>query len=179
MKNIWKHFKTITHHRHLVMRGCFQVGLIRQGLLHDLSKYSPAEFWTGVRYFQGNRSPNSAERDAVGYSTAWMHHKGRNMHHYEYWTDLDTVKDAYVPVEMPSRYLAEMMMDWIAACKTYEKEKYTDGSALAYFQNTYEASLLHPETARKLELLLTMLRDKGERETFAFLRNTVLKDLPF
>lgn len=36
------HFRTITHHRHLVFLGCLRVGLIRQGLLHDLSKYSPS-----------------------------------------------------------------------------------------------------------------------------------------
>ena len=77
----WQHFKTITHHRLLVMLGCFRVGLYRQGLTHDLSKYSPAEFWQGAKYYQGTRSPNTAEREENGYSLAWMHHKGRNRHH--------------------------------------------------------------------------------------------------
>ena len=85
--NIWKHFCTINHHKILVMRGCFQVGLIRQGLLHDLSKYSPTEFIVGCKYYQGNMSPNNAEREAVGYSSAWLRHKGRNKHHLEYWID--------------------------------------------------------------------------------------------
>ena len=57
------HFRTITHHRHVVCRECFQVGLYWQGLTHDLSKFSPTEFWTGVRYYQGTRSPNAAERE--------------------------------------------------------------------------------------------------------------------
>ena len=60
MNKFWGHLKTITHHRHLVMRGCFRMGLIWQGLTHDLSKYSPTEFFAGVRYFQGSRSPNTA-----------------------------------------------------------------------------------------------------------------------
>ena len=81
----WKHFKTITKHKLLVMEGCFKVGLYWQGITHDLSKYSPTEFLVGARYFQGTRSPNAAEREAKGYSEAWMHHKGRNRHHYEYW----------------------------------------------------------------------------------------------
>ena len=72
----WKHFCTINHHKMLVMKGCFQVGLIKQGLLHDLSKYSPTEFIVGCKYYQGNMSPNNAEREAVGYSSAWLHHKG-------------------------------------------------------------------------------------------------------
>ena len=32
------HFRTITHHRHLVCAYCFRLGLYRQGLIHDLSK---------------------------------------------------------------------------------------------------------------------------------------------
>lgn len=55
--NGWHHFKTITEHKVLVMKHCFRVGLYRQGLLHDLSKYTPAEFLTGVRYYQGGSQP--------------------------------------------------------------------------------------------------------------------------
>ena len=79
-----KHFGTITKHKFLVMKECFRVGLYRQGLLHDLSKYGWTEFRVGCRYYQGNRSPNNAEREDRGYSSAWLHHKGRNKHHYEY-----------------------------------------------------------------------------------------------
>ena len=82
-----KHFKTITHHKILVAKGCFRVGLYRQGLLHDMSKYSPSEFLVGCKYYQGFRSPNDAERRAKGYSSAWLHHKGRNKHHFDYWLD--------------------------------------------------------------------------------------------
>ena len=97
----WRHFKTITYHRWLVCQGCFKVGLYWQGLTHDLSKYTPTEFMVGVKYFQGNRSPNGAERDEKGYSLAWMHHKGRNRHHYEYWTDLSPKTGRYESVPMP------------------------------------------------------------------------------
>ena len=83
----WGHLKTITLHKLRVTRLCFKMGLIKQGLLHDLSKYSPVEFWAGVRYFQGNRSPIDAEKEAKGYSEGWLHHKGHNKHHWEYWID--------------------------------------------------------------------------------------------
>ena len=79
----WQHFCTITNHKILVMKNCFRVGLYRQGLLHDMSKYMPSEFLVGCRYYQGTRSPNNAEREKTGCSTAWLHHKGRNKHHYE------------------------------------------------------------------------------------------------
>lgn len=76
-----RHFRTITHHRHLVRKYCFQVGLYWRGLTHDLSKYSPTEFWRGAKYYQGTFSPTQQERRENGYSLAWMHHKGRNRHH--------------------------------------------------------------------------------------------------
>ena len=106
-----------------MMWNCFQVGLYRQGLLHDLSKYSPEEFWTGVRYYQGTRSPNAAEREMMGFSRAWLHHKGRNKHHFEYWIDVSKNKEeGLIGNKMPLNYVIEMVMDRIAACR-YIKER--------------------------------------------------------
>ena len=175
----WKHFCTITHHRILVMKGCFRVGLIWQGLTHDLSKYSPTEFRVGAKHYQGTRSPNAAEREEKGYSEAWMHHKGRNRHHYEYWTDMNRFTRVYESVPMPRRYLVEMVMDRIAACRTYQGGAYTDASALTYFDKSAEKWLMHEETRKQLSHILTMLRDKGEKETFRYLRKEVLAGKPF
>ena len=179
IRNAWRHFKTITHHRNLVMAGCFRVGLYRQGLCHDLSKYSPTEFRSGARYYQGTRSPNAAEREDKGYSEAWMHHKGRNRHHYEYWTDMNMETRTYEPVPMPRKYLAEMVMDRRAACMTYQGKAYTDASPLEYFMKSRERDLMHPQTRRELQYILTMLRDEGEKKTFAYLKDNVLKVQPF
>ena len=175
MNKAWGHFKTITHHRHLVMKHCFQVGLYGRGLLHDLSKYSLTEFRVGAKYYTGTRSPNALERDEKGCSLAWMHHKGRNKHHFEYWTDLDPVTLTYVAVPMPTKYLVEMVMDRIAACKVYMGKQYNDGSALEYLHRAKDSHLLHPDTAGKLEMIFTMLRDKGEKETFSYIRTVILK----
>lgn len=175
----WQHFRTITRHRWLVRRGCFKVGLYWRGLTHDLSKYSPTEFSIGARLYQGDRSPNAAEREEKGYSEAWMHHKGRNRHHYEYWTDLNKQTRRYESVEMPRVFLVEMIMDRIAACRVYQGSAYTDGSALAYFTKSIERNLMHPTTRKQLEYLLTMLRDQGEQETFRYLKESVLKGKPF
>lgn len=175
----WQHFKTITHHRWLVLKGCFRVGLYGQGLTHDLSKYSPTEFRVGAQYYQGNRSPNGAERAEKGYSTAWMHHKGRNRHHYEYWTDLNLKTGRYESVPMPRRYLVEMVMDRRAACMTYQGQAYTDASAWEYFAASRERRLMHPQLERELGFLLEMLRDQGEAVTFRYMRETVLPGKPF
>ena len=69
------------------MHYCFRAGMYKQGLLHDLSKYAPVEFLVGCKYYQGDRSPNNAEREDTGISKSWLHHKGRNKHHFEYWVD--------------------------------------------------------------------------------------------
>ena len=175
----WQHLKTITHHRWLVRLGCFRVGLYRQGIAHDLSKYSPTEFWIGARYYQGNRSPNAAEREDKGYSEAWMHHKGRNRHHFEYWTDLSPKTRTYEPVDMPVRYLCEMVADRIAACKTYQGAAYTDASPLQYLDRANESRLVHPQTMKRLRFLLVMLAEHGEEETFRFMREVVLKGKSF
>lgn len=177
MSKAWEHFKTITRHKLLVMDGCFRVGLYRQGLLHDLSKYSPAEFLVGAKYYQGDRSPNDAERKDIGYSSAWLHHKGRNKHHYEYWIDYSTkaIKGGVAPVKMPVEYVVEMMMDRIAASKVYNGEKYSDAFPLAYFLRGKENAPMHKDTKELLELLLRMLAQKGEDKTFWYIRNELLR----
>ena len=175
----WQHFKTITHHRYLVCKGCFQIGLYWQGLTHDLSKYTPTEFLVGAKYYQGNRSPNGAEREDKGYSEAWMHHKGRNRHHYEYWTDMNMHSRRYESVPMPRKYLVEMVMDRIAACKTYQGSAYTDASPLVYLENSRDKHLMHPQTLRELTHILTMLKDHGETKTFCYLRSHILTGKPF
>lgn len=171
------HFKTITYHKWLVLKGCFAVGLFWQGLTHDLSKYSPSEFWVGVKYYQGNRSPNNAERESIGYSSAWLHHKGRNKHHFEYWIDysMDGAGSVLTPVPMPKKYIVEMLMDRIAACKIYKKHIYSDACALDYFSRSKGKTIMHPETAKQLESLLVMLAENGEKETFRFIRKVFLK----
>jgi len=179
MMKLWKHFKTITKHKLLVMEGCFKVGLYRQGITHDLSKYSPTEFLNGVKYFQGTRSPISAEREDKGYAEAWMHHKGRNKHHHEYWTDIDLVTRQYVPHPMPRKYLVEMIMDRRAASMVYKGKEYTPAFPLQYQLDSKDRMLMHPKTRQELEYLLTMLRDEGEKRTFHYLRYSVLRGKPF
>lgn len=176
LKNGWMHFKTITHHRHLVMKSCFQVGLYKQGLLHDLSKYNPVEFKTGVMYYQGDRSPNNAEREDKGLSEAWLHHKGRNKHHLEYWIDYNVGGEGspMCGMKMPVKYVVEMFLDRIAACKNYQKEAYTDKSPLEYYERGKNHYLLHDESRALLEEMLNVLAERGEKEAFLYVRKNIL-----
>ena len=167
------HFKTITEHRRLVRQYCFRLGLIRQGLTHDLSKYSPTEFRVGAKYYRGYESPNDAERKATGISMAWLHHKGRNRHHFEYWVDYQLEKDGrvrYAGQRMPLRYIAEMFCDRVAASRIYLKDKYCDASAWEYFQRGRGEIPMHPDTDAELEKMLEILKDEGEDAAFAYIR---------
>jgi hypothetical protein len=164
------------------MAGCFRIGLYRQGLLHDLSKYAPSEFLVGAKYYRGYMSPNNAERAATGVSTAWLHHKGRNKHHLEYWIDYAASGEAdaethkgMAGMKMPVRYVAEMFIDRVSASKNYKKSDYNDNCPLEYYQKGRGAYMIHPDTEALLEYLLTMLAVRGEKETFAFVKNELLK----
>ena len=173
MANIWGHLKTITKHKIAVTKLCFRCGLYKQGLLHDLSKYTPVEFCAGVKY-QGNRSPIDREKEVKGYSLGWLHHKGRNKHHWEYW--LDNAADGIQPLEMPLNYVIEMYCDRTAASKIYMKDAYHDGSAYEYFMRGYHHVLMHPNTKALLEHILIYQRDHGTDQTIAYIRKDILKN---
>lgn len=172
----WKHLKTIVHHKNLVRKGCFKVGLYRQGIMHDWSKYTPVEFLVGCRYYQGTSSPNNAERAAKGYSSAWLHHKGRNKHHLEYWIDYSAKTGLLEGMRMPDNYVVEMFIDRISASKNYQREKYTDRSPLEYYERGKGHYLMHEETTALLEKLLHMLAEEGEECVFQYIRTDVLKN---
>ena len=157
------HLHTVNRHRRLVRRYCLKLGLVWQGLTHDLSKYSPTEFWRGCKYYQGWRSPNDQERLENGVSLAWLHHKGRNRHHFEYWID----------------YCRR-----IAACRVYQGDRYTDASPYDYYQRSKDLSrtdasrFMHADTAALLDRWLLLLKERGEDAAFAAIRQE-LRDSAF
>lgn len=182
MAHPFLHFKTITKHKFLVMGQCFKVGLIWQGLAHDMSKYSPTEFIPGAKYYMGTSSPCNEERRVTMQSKAWMHHKGRNKHHFEYWIDWNPDTNAgpghkwdLVGTKMPVRYVVEMYCDRVAASKNYMGKAYNQTKPLEYYNGGPTRRWLHPESADLIELLLNMLADKGEKETNRYIRKNILK----
>lgn len=171
------HLSTITKHKIYVASGCFKIGLYRQGILHDLSKYSPSEFITGVVNYVGDRSPNAVERELYGMSKAWLHHKGRNKHHFEYWTDFSSKSPTgVIGCKMPLRYVAEMVCDRRAACMAYNGPKYSSRDPWDYYVRTRDRVIMHPDTRAVLEKALVIMRDQGEDASFAFIRALLKKE---
>ena len=154
MNKYINHFITIIRHKWYVFVECCKMGIPLRGITHDLSKFSPAEFISSARYFQGNRSPIEAERETVGYSYAYCHHKGKNRHHWQYW--LDTVGTdengaiRLVPLPVPEKYVKEMYCDMVGAARAYGGLT----TAESYYLSKRHEMLFHPETKAKLEKLL-------------------------
>ena len=169
--SVFNHLKIINKHKLTVMDLCFKIGLIKQGFLHDLSKYSPEEFLIGIKYYQGDRSPNAIEKLEKGYSSSWLHHKGRNKHHFEYWIDYGPdEKDGLMGMKMPLKYVLEMCCDRIAASKVYSGDSYTTDVPWDYYSKRKDYIDLHKDTRALLEKILLMNKNEGEKKALAYMR---------
>lgn len=157
---VWQHFKTICKHKTIVYQECKACGITWQGIIHDLSKFSPIEFLPSARHFQGNRSPIEAEKEDCGYSVAWLHHKGINKHHWEWWMDFDD-NGQIIANKIPSKYVVEMICDWVGAGKVYSNEKWTQEAPLDYFNKVRKGRYFHPDTERLITYLLETIKDEG------------------
>ena len=167
MNKVIGHLNTINQHKIKVTELCFRCHLYKQGVLHDLSKYSICELKTGFKYYQGYRSPIDAQKEDIGYSTSWLHHKGRNKHHWEYWLDFN--KDGIYAVKLPKNSVIEMFCDRVAATMIYQKDKYTDRSALDYYLKGRNRILIHEDTDKLILHLLTYLSENGLDKTIDYI----------
>ena len=157
LKNMLRHLNTINKHRWLIFVLSIRAGVPWRGLTHDLSKYSPTEFWEGVKYFQGYRSPILACLEDNGYSEARVHHLGRNKHHPQYWYDeFSPVKEPVIPY----KYVAEMICDQISASKTYHGKNWTPSCIIEYWDRVEERVHLNP----KIKNMLTEIYQRIEKE---------------
>lgn len=157
-----KHFNLVNKHRFRVFKLSCRAGIPIRGLLHDLSKYSPVEFFEGVKYYDGKRSPQTNCRNEKGYSLAYLHHIAHNKHHFQYWEDI-SVRNGRVGVFIPYKYIVEAICDKIAAGMTYEGKEWDQKEPLEYWLN-HESNLdiaFHPATKEFVTVVLTQLSTDG------------------
>ncbi len=176
MNKIIGHLKTINRHKWKVTQLCFRCHIYKQGILHDLSKYSYIELKTGFHYFQGFRSPIDAEKEEKGYSLGWLHHKGRNKHHWEYWIDIG--EHGLYACQMPTTYVVEMFCDRVAASMIYQGDAYTDRSALDYYIMGRDKIMIHPQTDKLIYHLLEYLSIHGLEDTIQYIIKNKDQDFP-
>lgn len=170
MNKYLAHFCTICRHKWIVFKLMYKCGYPWQGLMHDMSKFSPVEFFSSARYFQGNKSPIEAEKAALGYSLAWAHHKGHNPHHWEYWVDFDGNGDPQ-PYAIPHRYVIEMVCDYVAAGMVYSKKEWTQDEPFEYFKQHEFERHYHPFTKMVLQGFLYTIKRVGIENFCRFVRD--------
>ena len=159
LKKMWGHFCVIHKHRFKVFCLCCRVGIPLQGLLHDLSKFHPVEFFETARYFhEGKYSPIRTCKEVKGYSMAWIHHKNHNKHHYEYWYDYNAKIESPI---MPFRYFLEMVCDSFAAGMTYQGKDWTKEYQISYWHKVRDKIKIHPAMDKMLERVYQEVCDKG------------------
>lgn len=161
LEKMWRHLKTVCRHKYFVFRECRACGITWQGITHDLSKFSRTEFVPSAKYFQGNRSPIEAEKEDCGYSFAWLHHKGCNPHHWEFWTDFAEKDGSIITNKIPYKYVVEMICDWVSAGKAYNKDKWTQLSPLQYYNKVRSGRHFHPETEELILKFLNTIASHG------------------
>ena len=176
LQRFFGHLHTVNKHRRNVRRACFKMGLVRQGIFHDMSKYSPTEFWRSVKFYSGKFSPNAVDKRLNGSSKAWLHHKGRNKHHFEYWVDYSVRVEEYAyGCKMPMKYLGEMLADRYAACVAYYGDEYSQSDAYDYFMIEYDKVIMDEESKAVMKKVLEVMRDEGEEASFKYMKNLLKK----
>ncbi len=157
--NIPKHLWVIIKHKHRVFINCCRCGIPWRGIVHDLSKFSPTEFFESAKFYQGYRSPIGVCRRANGVCYAWLHHKGRNKHHIEYWLD----PDCELTPLMPYKYAVECVCDKLAATRTYKGKNYETEAPLEHWYRYGSKVDGNPKTMAFLERVFLDVKDHGER----------------
>ena len=172
----YKHLKTVLKHKWYVMIACFKCGLYKQGIMHDMSKLGFTEFWSGVKYYQGDSSPIDAEKKEKGYSLAWQHHKGHNPHHWEYWIDnVGTYKNT--PCKVPYKYVVEMICDWIGAGKVYVGKEWKHTDLMPYYKKVRGVRIIHPETEQLILTFLTAIHYGSLNNFYKMAKDKRIKEM--
>jgi hypothetical protein len=169
LDNFFKHIKIVITHRKFVIKACFKMGLLWQGLTHDISKYSPTELLI-CKYYSGSRSPHQNAREILGYSPSWIHHYHNNKHHFQYWWDEDE-EGKIIPMKMPFKYVIESFCDMLGASKAYNSAKWEPEMLLKYWQEKCVGKrIMHEKSTKLVELLINKLVELGEEEFFKYYR---------
>lgn len=157
IKNLYNHWKTIHTHRKWVKRYCFLAGIPWRGLTHDLSKYSSTEFFESARYWTGFSSPITEAKKAQGYSRAWLHHKGRNRHHWAYWTD--NYSEGTTTHLMPCNDFVELVCDFLGAARAYCGEDFSYKKEYEWWCDDREKGNkgMHPLNKKMLDIIFSDL----------------------
>jgi len=152
LKKCAGHLVKISKHKMVVAKCCNLAGIPVRGFFHDLSKYNPKEFLEYAKYYGEDRSPVDICKEKNGYCKSWMHHRGHNSHHYEYW--IDKLDKGGEPLIMPYKDTVEMICDWIGAGMVYEKSSWNCKRPYEWWMNKKKTAKIHPRIMQFIDFIL-------------------------
>lgn len=153
----YKYILLLIKHKWIVFKLLLKAGLYKQAIAHDLSKLNPIEI---IGY---NEPYGSAK-----FNAAWLHHKGRNKHHCQYWTDINENNELVV-VDMPQKYIYELVADWISAGQCYEKN-WTQTEPFNYLSTVYNTDLMSARTLQLVAAITFDIKIQGAAEVMKNIR---------
>jgi hypothetical protein len=105
----------VLRHKWYVFRACLVLGVpLWRALIHDWTKFTPAEWGPYVLKFAGGRR-QLAPAEEARFAAAWLHHWTNNPHHWQYWARSAPDDGARATRPMPETYVREMVADWYGA----------------------------------------------------------------
>lgn len=153
MIKYFKYFKTICIHKWYVFVECYKLGIIWQGIIHDMSKFSPSEFFASAKYYNGDGNDYK-------YQLAWLHHKSHNKHHWEYWVDWNSSNGEYILTQIPMKYIKEICADMIGASKAYNKGTFNKKEPFLYFIKNCKGWQIKEDDRDLIECILLDIQNK-------------------
>lgn len=158
----------VLKHKWYVLVASWKYGCLWRGLIHDLSKFYPDEWFPYVEFFEGPKLARRKEWDSGDcwtyplppgtrcyedverdFNMAWLLHQHRNPHHHQFWVIL---KDdgRLVPLEMPEIYVREMVADWTGTGLAIHGKDET----VEWYLKNKDKMKLHPATEALVQRLL-------------------------
>lgn len=156
MKNYCLQLKKVLIHKWWVLYYSFKLGIPFQGIMHDLSKFCPEELCESAKFYQGDKSPIPVAKQEQGYSRAWLHHKGTNKHHFEYWVDINENGDLLI-APMPYKYVLELVVDWLGAFRAYNGYENIHEEYMWWINKRDNVKIMHPATKELIDNILDSL----------------------
>lgn len=118
-----KYFKKLLKHKFFVLYYGIRYtkAPVWNLIVHDWSKFLPYEYKRYKAYFTSEKTQEVVKEFDYG----WLSHQNNNKHHWEYWITRsghaasDRSIDEYYPLDIPEKYIREMIADWMAASRIY------------------------------------------------------------
>lgn len=163
-----KYLKNLLRHKWFVFIEACKLGVPLLGIIHDMSKFLPDEFFPYARYDFSDDS-NNDDKVRADFDLAWLKHQRRNKHHWQHWLLMNDSGVAHyderdncpcwmkqvVPLPMPDRYIRDMVADWHGAGRAYGNP-----DTLRWYMKNMSKIILHPKTE---EMVLKYLGVEGWR----------------